>query len=218
MALRALLASGGQAEAEAARAPGKGLLRGLRCTSAAASQAIAPETPRPPADWRGLGCASAAAQAHAPVGAPRRSEEWRGRRRRNGRERRKARGGGGGGVSGSAGTGAVVGVGGGDVWCTPGIPFAAEASSVDCVVAPHQTVAARRRAEADRPRREVCLSLTALPLLVADSVLDAGFCIYSFVLKPFIVCYDFILYVLACPDLMDAVTCSRVIPHSCLSL
>jgi len=75
-----------------------------------------------------------------------------------------------------------------DVWCTPGIPFAAEASSVDYVVAPHQTVAARRRAEADRPRREVCLSLTALPLLVADSVLDAGFCIYSFVLKPFIVC------------------------------
>ncbi|CAD6332956.1 unnamed protein product [Miscanthus lutarioriparius] len=171
VALRALLASGGQAEAEAARAPGKGLLRGLRCTSAAASQAIAPETPRPPADWRGLGCAaasqahapeaawptadwrglgcaSAAAQAHAPVGAPRRSEEWRGRRRRNGRERRKARGGGG--VSGGAG----VGVGGGDVWCTPGIPFAAEASSVDCVVAPHQTVAARRRAEADRPRRE----------------------------------------------------------------
>ncbi|XP_066367166.1 uncharacterized protein [Miscanthus floridulus] len=171
VALRALLASGGQAEAEAARAPGKGLLRGLRCTSAAALQAIAPETPRPPvdwrglgcaaasqahapeaarptADWRGLGCASAAAQAHAPVGAPRRSEEWRGRRRRNGRERRKARGGGG--VSGGAG----VGVGGGDVWCTPGIPFAAEASSVDCVVAPHQTVAARRRAEADRPRRE----------------------------------------------------------------
>ena len=44
-------------------APGKGLLRGLRCTSAAASQAIAPETPRPPADWRGLGCA-AASQAH----------------------------------------------------------------------------------------------------------------------------------------------------------
>ena len=205
VALRALLASGGQAEAEAARAPGKGLLRGLRCTSAAASQAIAPETPRPPADWRGLGCAaasqahapeaarltadwcglgcaSAAAQAHAPVGTPRRSEEWRGRRRRNGRERRKARGGGG--VSGGAG----VGVGGGDVWCTPGIPFAAEASSVDCVVAPHQTVAARRCAEADRLRREVSLSLTALPLLVADSVLDAGFCIYSFVLKPFIVC------------------------------
>ena len=111
VALRALLASGGQAEAESARAPGKGLLRGLRCTSAAASQAIAPETPRPPADWRGLGCAaasqahapeaarptadwrglgcaSAAAQAHAPVGTPRRSEEWRRRRRRNGRERR----------------------------------------------------------------------------------------------------------------------------------
>ena len=196
VALRALLASGGQAEMEAARAPGKGLLRGLRCTSAAASQAIAPETPRPPADWRGLGCAAAAqahapeaarpaadwrgrgcasaaaAQANAPVGAPapRRSEEWRGRRRRNGRERRKARGGGAG-VSG--GTGAGVGLGGGDVWCTPGIPFAAEASSVDCVVAPHQTVATRRRAEADRPRREVRY---ALPLsrcsLRIRSVLD----------------------------------------------
>jgi hypothetical protein len=187
VALRALLASGGQAEVESARAPGKGLLRGLRCTSAAASQAIAPETPRPPADWRGLGCASAAAQAHAPVGAPapRRSEEWRGRRRRNGRERRKARGGGGG-VSASAGTGAVVGVGG-DVWCTPGIPFAAEASSVDCVVAPHHTVGARRRAEADRPRREVCLSLTA-PFARCGSGPGCGRILHLFVLKPFVVC------------------------------
>lgn len=175
VALRALLASGG-AEAEAARTSSKGLLRGLRCTSAAASQAIAPEIPRPLADWRGLGCA-AAAQAHAPAAAveaarptadwrrlgcaagaapavqaqaPRRSEEWRLRRRRNERERRKARAGS---VSGGGGASAGVGVGG-DVWCTPGIPFAAEASSVDCVVAPHHTVAARRRAEADRPRRE----------------------------------------------------------------
>lgn len=182
VALRALLASGG-AEAEAARTSSKGLLRGLRCTSAAASQAIAPEIPRPPADWRGLGCA-AAAQAHAPAAAveaarptadwrrlgcaagaapavqaqaPRRSEEWRVRRRRNERERRKARAGG---VSGGGGATAGMGVGG-DVWCTPGIPFAAEASSVDCVVAPHHTVTARRRAEADRPRREVRLSLTA---------------------------------------------------------
>ncbi|CAN6336905.1 unnamed protein product [Urochloa humidicola] len=189
VALRAFLA-GGEAsssaapEVEAVRTPGKGLLRGLRCTSAAASQAIAPaaaaDAARPSsADWRGLGCASAAAQAHAPgpaaewrglgcaaVGAAsqahtpaaaaddarRRSEEWRARRRRNGRERRKARGpggGGGGGVSGGGGGGM-----GGDVWCTPGIPFAAEASSVDCVVAPHQTAGARRRAEAERPRRE----------------------------------------------------------------
>lgn len=182
VALRALLASGG-AEAEAARTSSKGLLRGLRCTSAAASQAIAPEIPRPLADWRGLGCA-AAAQAHAPAAAVeaarptadwrrlgcaagaapavqaqahRRSEEWRVRRRRNERERRKARAGG---VSGGGGATAGMGVGG-DVWCTPGIPFAAEASSVDCVVAPHHTVAARRRAETDRPRREVRLSLTA---------------------------------------------------------
>ncbi|CAL4901947.1 unnamed protein product [Urochloa decumbens] len=187
VALRAFLAGGeasssaAPAEVEAVRTPGKGLLRGLRCTSAAASQAIAPaatvDAARPSsADWRGLGCASAAAQAHSPAAAvewrglgcaavgaasqahapaagadaARRAEEWRGRRRRNGRERRKARGvgGGGGGVSGAGG-----GMGG-DVWCTPGIPFAAEASSVDCVVAPHQTAGARRRAEAERPRRE----------------------------------------------------------------
>ncbi|KAJ1263932.1 hypothetical protein BS78_09G224400 [Paspalum vaginatum] len=144
VALRALLAGGGEPE-EAARTPGKGLLRGLRCTSAAASQAVAPDAAaRPSAEWRGLGCASAsaAAQARAPVEAPR-----RGRRRRNGgRERRKARGGGGGGVGGGAGMG-------GDVWCTPGIPFTAEASSVDCVVAPHQAAGGRRRAEAERPPR-----------------------------------------------------------------
>ncbi|CAN6359272.1 unnamed protein product [Urochloa humidicola] len=177
VALRAFLAGGeasssAAAEVEAVRTPGKGLLRGLRCTSAAASQAIVPATAadavRPSAEWRGLGCSSAAAaQAHAPGTAA----EWRGlgcaavagsqahapaaavdaarrgRRRRNGRERRKARAGGGGGVSGGGGMG-------GDVWCTPGIPFAAEASSVDCVVAPHQTAGARRRAEAERPRRE----------------------------------------------------------------
>ncbi|PVH62045.1 hypothetical protein PAHAL_3G191700 [Panicum hallii] len=190
VALRALLAGGeasssavppAAAEVDAVRTPSKGLLRGLRCTSAAASQAIAPATAvdaaRPSADWRGLGCTSAqahapaaaaeatrsaadwrglgcaavaASQAHAPaaaVDAARRSEERRGRRRRSGRERRKARGAGGG--------GGVVGGGmGGDVWCTPGIPFAAEASSVDCVVAPHQTAGARRRADAERPRRE----------------------------------------------------------------
>ncbi|CAL4894717.1 unnamed protein product [Urochloa decumbens] len=183
VALRAFLAGGeasssaAPAEVEAVRTPGKGLLRGLRCTSAAASQAIAPaataDAARPSAEWRGLGCASAATQAHAPAAAAewrglgcaavgtasqahapaaaRRAEEWRGRRRRNGRERRKARGegGGAGGVNGGGGGGM-----GGDVWCTPGIPFAAEASSVDCVVAPHQTAGARRRAEAERPRRE----------------------------------------------------------------
>ncbi|KAJ1263818.1 hypothetical protein BS78_09G215900 [Paspalum vaginatum] len=157
VALRALLAGGGEPEEAAVRAPSKGLLRGLRCTSAAASQAIAPAEWRglgcaatsqahAPAEWHGLGCASAAAAAQAqdrePVEAPR-----SGRRRRNGgRERRKARGGGG-------GVGGGVDVGG-DVWCTPGIPFAAEASSVDCVVAPaHQTAGARRRAETERPPR-----------------------------------------------------------------
>ena len=164
MALRALLAGGeassSAAEVEAARTPSKGLLRGLRCTSAAASQAIAPaaavDAARPSADWRGLGCTSAAVQAHAPaaaVDAVRRSEERRGRRRRSGRERRKARGAGSGGGSGVSGGGGGMG---GDVWCTPGIPFAAEASSVDCVVAPHQPASARRRTDAERPRREVC--------------------------------------------------------------
>lgn len=134
VALRALLAGGEAEEEAAARTPGKGgLLRGLRCTSAAASRAHAPS------EWRGLGCASAAAAvSHARAVD---AEEWRGRRRRNGgrERRRKARGG-----------GAGMGVGG-DVWCAP---FAAEASSVDCVVAPHQTAGARRRADPQRPRRE----------------------------------------------------------------
>jgi hypothetical protein len=124
VALRALLAGGDASSSamppaaaeEAVRPPGKGLLRGLRCTSAAAAQAFEPE---------------AAAHASRP------SADWR--------QRRKARGGGGAGV-------------GGEVWCTPGIPFAAEASSVDCVVSPHPhqtTVGARRRAQAERPHREV---------------------------------------------------------------
>lgn len=106
---------------------------------------------------RGLGCASAAAsQAHEPVAvveAVRSSEDWHGRRRRNGKERRKARGGGGVGGALAAGGGVA-----GDVWCTctPGIPFAAEASSVDCVVARHQTVVSTgRRGEAERRHREV---------------------------------------------------------------
>ncbi|TVU20377.1 hypothetical protein EJB05_36584, partial [Eragrostis curvula] len=166
VALRALLA-GGDASSSSALPPvveeavrptatGKGLLRGLRCTSAAAAQAFEPEAAaralRPAADWRGLGCtsAAAAAQVHAPVAGA--DAEWRGRRRRRGRERRKARGGGGGGGGGVA---SGAGMGGGDVWCTPGIPFAAEASSVDCVVAPHPSAAGtRRRAQAERPHRE----------------------------------------------------------------
>ncbi|XP_062180329.1 uncharacterized protein LOC133884789 [Phragmites australis] len=114
------------AAAEEAMRPSKGLLRGLGCTSAAASQAHAP---------------AAAADA---LGS---SADWRGMRRRKGKERRKARGVGGGVVS--------AGGMGGDVWCTPGIPFAAEASSVDCLVALHQpTVGTRRRAQAERSNRE----------------------------------------------------------------
>lgn len=103
---------------------------------------------------RGLGCASAAAAgAHAPVAAadavrPSAEECNNGRRRRRkGKERRSARGG----VAAGGG-----GVASGDVWCTctPGIPFAAEASSVDCVVARQQTAGAGRRGEAERRHRE----------------------------------------------------------------
>nr|BAJ99022.1 predicted protein [Hordeum vulgare subsp. vulgare] len=108
---------------------------------------------------RDLGCASAAAsRAHAPVAASasvrpaaddeEEDEDWReSRRRRRRRERRAAR---------AAGGGAAPA---GDVWCTctPGIPFAAEASSVDCVVARHHhyhAPAPGRRGEADRRHRE----------------------------------------------------------------
>ncbi|TVT99381.1 hypothetical protein EJB05_55269, partial [Eragrostis curvula] len=115
-------------------------LRGLGCTSAAASQAYAP----------GAGAGSTAAAA------VRSSADWHGRRRRKGKERssRKERGGGG------VGGGLVSGGIGGDVWCAPGIPFAAEASSVDCVVARHQMVARARGGEGERShshRERPCL-------------------------------------------------------------
>ncbi|KAF7030307.1 hypothetical protein CFC21_041875 [Triticum aestivum] len=111
-------------------------LRGLGCTSAAASQAYAP----------GAGSAAAA--------AVRSSADWHGRRKK-GKDRRKERGGGGGG-------GLVGGGIGGDVWCAPGIPFAAEASSVDCVVARHQMLGRGRGGDAERPHRErPCLSRRA---------------------------------------------------------
>lgn len=79
------------------------------------------------------------------------SADWHGqRRRRRGKERRKERGGGGG--SG----GLVAGGIGADVWCAPRIPFAAEASSVDCVVARHQMVGrGGRAADGERSDREV---------------------------------------------------------------
>ncbi|KAG8077614.1 hypothetical protein GUJ93_ZPchr0007g3910 [Zizania palustris] len=106
-------------------------LRGLGCTSAAASQAFAP----------GVGAGTAAAAA------VRSSADWHGQRRRRGKEKRKERG-------------VLVGGGiGADVWCAPGIPFAAEASSVDCVVARHQMVGRGRGGEAERPHRErPCMS------------------------------------------------------------
>ncbi|AQK97634.1 putative E3 ubiquitin-protein ligase HIP1 [Zea mays] len=114
-------------------------LRGLGCTSAAASKAYAP------------GAAAAAAL--------RSSADWHGRRRRRGKDRRKERGGGGAGAGGGLVTGGI----GADVWCAPGIPFAAEASSVDCVVARHQTVGrGGRGAEGERSHRErPCMSRRA---------------------------------------------------------
>ncbi|KAF8696089.1 hypothetical protein HU200_036979 [Digitaria exilis] len=127
-------------------------LRGLGCTSAAASQAYAP------------GAAAAA--------AVRSSADWHGRRRRKGKERRKERGGGGGGGSG----GLVAGGIGADVWCAPGIPFAAEASSVDCVVARHQMVGrGGRAADGERSDRErPCLSRRAtVPEQMSSSFMDS---------------------------------------------
>ncbi|CAM0954090.1 unnamed protein product [Alopecurus aequalis] len=146
VALRVLLARGEAASSsssppprpEEARNSMQGFasaLRGLGCTSTAASRAHEP----------------VAASAAAAVMRPAAEEgEWRGSRQRR-RRKRSARGvGGGGGV-------AVGGGVAGDVWCTctPGIPFAAEASSVDCVVARHQPAGAGRRGEAaERRHRE----------------------------------------------------------------
>ncbi|KAF7023367.1 hypothetical protein CFC21_035894 [Triticum aestivum] len=115
-------------------------LRGLGCTSAAASQAYAP----------GAGSAAAA--------AVRSSADWHGRRKK-GKDKRKERGGGGGGGGGLVGGGI-----GGDVWCAPGIPFAAEASSVDCVVARHQMLGRGRGGDAERPHREIMMFQTRVLL------------------------------------------------------
>jgi hypothetical protein len=120
---------------------------------------------------RGLGCTSAAASlAHAPVAASTveavrssaEEAEWRGSRRTRRKERRNARAA----VGGGGGPAAAGGVAG-DVWCTctPGIPFAAEASSVDCVVARHQPVGAGRRGEGERRHREVLTACPASPCL-----------------------------------------------------
>ncbi|XP_074570238.1 uncharacterized protein LOC141826833 [Curcuma longa] len=92
------------------------------------------------AAFRGLGCASASAsRAYSPAAAAvRSSADWQGRqpRRRRGKKKKDRK--------------CQVG---GDVWCAPGIPFAAEAS-VDCVVA-HQPMVGRGRPEAtERINRE----------------------------------------------------------------
>lgn len=140
------------AAAEAGRRKGfaSAALRGLGCTSTAASQAYAP----------GAGSAAAA--------AVRSSADWHGRRRK-GKDRRKERGAGGGG-------GGLVGGGiGGDVWCAPGIPFAAEASSVDCVVARHQMLGRGRGGDPERPHRErPCLSRrTSMQEQISSSFMES---------------------------------------------
>jgi hypothetical protein len=130
-------------------------------------------SPPPPAEegrrkWfasaalRGLGCTSAA-QAYAPgTAAVRSSADWHGRRG-EGNERRKERG----------GSGLVSGGIGADVWCAPGIPFAAEASSVDCVVARHQMAARGRGGEGERshPHGEVRSVAWFPPILAASTPL-----------------------------------------------
>ncbi|KAG6486411.1 uncharacterized protein LOC122008854 [Zingiber officinale] len=89
--------------------------------------------------FRGLGCASASAsRAYSPAAAAvRSSADWQGRQPWQQRRKNKDR---------------KCQVGG-DVWCAPGIPFAAEAS-VDCVVA-HQPMVGRGKPEAnERINRE----------------------------------------------------------------
>ncbi|CAO2171093.1 unnamed protein product [Urochloa humidicola] len=155
------------------RSPRRGIRRLLLTPRGEASSSSSP--PPPPAAaaegrrkgfasaaLRGLGCTSAAAsQAYAPgaaaAAAVRSSADWHGRQRRR---RGKERGGGGGGGSGG---GIVTGGIGADVWCAPGIPFAAEASSVDCVVARHQMVGrSGRGGDGERSHRErPCLSRRA---------------------------------------------------------
>ncbi|KAG1347065.1 pre-mRNA-splicing ATP-dependent RNA helicase prp28 [Cocos nucifera] len=93
------------------------------------------------AAFRGLGCASAASsQALVPAAAAvvRSSADWQGKRprRRRAKQKKERRG----------------QAGGGDVWCAPGIPFAADAS-VDCVVSHHQMIG-RGRANGERIHRE----------------------------------------------------------------
>ncbi|RRT84242.1 hypothetical protein B296_00012709 [Ensete ventricosum] len=96
--------------------------------------------------FRGLGCTSAAASdTYAPAAAAvRASADWQGKqpRERKGKKKRKKK------ERGSQG-------GGGDVWCAPGMPFAAEAS-VNCVAA-HQPMVARGRpgGASERIHREV---------------------------------------------------------------
>ncbi|RWW72648.1 hypothetical protein BHE74_00019531 [Ensete ventricosum] len=166
-----------------ASADGRGLRRFLfRSSSSSSSRPhaaadrnalIGPPPPPPPpqprpssparkkglaaAAFRGLGCASAAAsQAYAPaVAAVRSSADWQGKRPRRRRAKKKKK----------EGRGA-------DVWCAPGMPFAAEAS-VDCVMA-HQPMVGRGRFDAaERIHREVVVvvvvHLEFFPIITSSS-------------------------------------------------
>ncbi|XP_068638864.1 uncharacterized protein [Aristolochia californica] len=95
------------------------------------------------ATFRGLGCASAA-EVSTPENLVRSSADWQAKRirkkkQRNGRKKQ------------SSGNNNMVFLP--DVWCAPGIGFATDATSVDCVVArrnPNASGTGRGRANGDR--------------------------------------------------------------------
>ncbi|XP_068643108.1 uncharacterized protein [Aristolochia californica] len=97
------------------------------------------------ATFRGLGCASAA-EVSAPENLVRSSADWQAKRirkkkQRNGRKKKQL-------SSGNNNMALLP-----DVWCAPGIGFATDATSVDCVVArrnPNASGSSRGRAEGDR--------------------------------------------------------------------
>lgn len=88
------------------------------------------------ASFRGLGCRSVA-EVSAPETVVRASADWQGKSVRKKKPKKKK-------LAGSAGSGVVAP----DVWCTPGVGFAAD---VDCVVArrPAGNFSGRGRADGE---------------------------------------------------------------------
>eukprot|EP00268_Persea_americana_P042691 TRINITY_DN4274_c2_g1_i3.p2 TRINITY_DN4274_c2_g1~~TRINITY_DN4274_c2_g1_i3.p2 ORF type:complete len:169 (-),score=38.11 TRINITY_DN4274_c2_g1_i3:13-519(-) len=89
-----------------------------------------------------LGCASPS-EVSSPA-AIRPSDDWQAKRVRKKKQRKKKQ---------PTGPAVVVP----DVWCSPGIAFAADAASVDCVVS-RRPPAARGRGDGERNQGEVCPS------------------------------------------------------------